>query len=193
MSDVMDWVRYKGPLGTFSFDPEQFVVVKRRDGAGREVETLRYIGFERDGRLIQIPDGIVDMSYMFEHKSLMYPPAIPKSVKRAMCAFAGCISLAVAPVLPDGMENISMMLMGCRALTIGMHLPGSVTDAAFLYENCLNLSQPGTLSEGLLNATGMYRGCRALLSKPEIPDSVIETEGMFVGCEAVNNGMTKMF
>ncbi len=84
---------YDGPAGQFNYDDTQFTV-------SSENGLLRYIGSETRGENINIPQGIKNISGMFENSILVTPPVIPNGVENMVRTFAGCRQLQHYPNMP---------------------------------------------------------------------------------------------
>lgn len=99
-------VHYDGPLGIFDYDNKEFMVINGDDsyslygGHLPSGEYLIYIGTEIDGSKIVIPDGVLDVSYMFCEEELTpnrgkmeIPPRIPDSVIKVPCNWIDVYSI----------------------------------------------------------------------------------------------------
>ena len=84
---------YNGPAGQFNYDDTQFTV-------STENGLLKYIGSETRGENINIPQGIKDISGMFENSIITTPPLIPNGVEKMVRTFAGCRQLQHYPNIP---------------------------------------------------------------------------------------------
>lgn len=191
-------VQYEGRLGTFAYSTADFEISMRYTETG-SFEILSYRGRETDGSKIQVPEGLVNGSYLFEGKSLVTPPRLPKSLKNASYMFKNCVSLQRGAVLPDGVEKCGFMYQGCRSLVSCPDLPNTVVDAPYMFDGCSYLERSPRLSKRMRNIAGIYRGCRRLQEEPEIPPYVLRDQYMFRDClflnrvgadhPAVGNGM----
>lgn len=174
---------YEGRLGTFTYNPEEFSL-RYKYAENGVFEYLWYKGHETDGSRIQIPNGIIDMSYMFEHnRYLMTPPAIPPTVKVAEYAFHDCLMLRQGASLPYGIERIGFMYQDCRAMLAGSTMPDTVVSAQYMYDGCISLYNPGDVSKRLENGSGLYRNCKNMRVQPEIPETIYRKDFMFLGCD----------
>lgn len=183
---VRKMVDYKGPLGVFSYYPDDFEVRKKYTPYGA-LQILQYKGREVDGRKIHIPEGIRDCSYMFEGKSLVSPPVIPSGVKRTNFMFLNCSSLQTGAILPYGVESSFSMYSGCLALTYAPMMPATLKNASYMFDGCRSLRKPPLLNEGLENVCGMFRNCFQLESLAEVPSSVIQYGHMYRGCRKLKD------
>lgn len=178
-------VCYEGYLGKFIYNTAEFELSKRYTETG-VFDILMYRGNAREGQDVQIPDGIENISYMFENKSLLTPPLIPASVKVADYAFKGCVSLMRGAALPYGLESCGFLYKDCRSMMCGSNMPDTVVSAPYMYDGCISLYEPGTLSKNLKYASGLYRNCKNLRVVPTLPDTVERADYMLKGCDYLN-------
>lgn len=94
-------VQYKGPLGEFSYDPNQFTITKVDN-----IDTLKYIGKETDGDKIDIPKGVKSLAHTFEGTGIETPPKIPGTVHTIDYMCADCKNLMSAPFIPSSVYGI---------------------------------------------------------------------------------------
>lgn len=186
-------VAYEGHLGKFTYNTGEFELCKRYAETGT-FDVLMYRGNAREGSEIQIPEGIVNISYMFENKSLRTPPSIPATVKVADYAFKDCMSLIQGAALPYGLESCGFLYKNCRSMMCGSNMPDTVVSAPYMYDGCTSLYEPGTLSQNLRYASGLYRDCKNLRVMPELPPSVERADYMLKGCDYLNkNAHDRMY
>ena len=123
--------QYKGLLVKFDYDDTEFVF-------GEDTGVLFYIGDEKDGSKIHIPEGTVDCSRMFWGRGslLKTAPVIPESVKICDRMFSGCTFLKQPPVLPNGIEHCFNMFRGCKSLERAPIIPDTVTDCREMFDGC---------------------------------------------------------
>lgn len=178
-------VAYEGRLGKFTYNTAEFELCKRYTETG-VFEVLIYRGNALNGEDIKIPDGIVNISYMFENKSLRTPPAIPFSVKVADYAFKDCMSLIRGAALPYGLESCGFLYKNCRSMMSGSNMPDTVVSAPYMYDGCISLYEPGVLSKSLRFASGLYRNCKNLRVMPSLPDSIERADYIIKGCDYLN-------
>lgn len=178
-------VDYEGRLGKFTYNTGEFELRHRYTETG-VFEILTYRGNELYGENIHIPDGIVNISYMFENKSIKTAPMIPATVKIADYAFKDCVSLQQGASLPDGLESCGFLYKNCRSMLSGSHMPNSVISAQYMYDGCISLYEPGSLSNQLRFASGLYRNCKNLRVMPTLPPTVERADYIVKGCDYLN-------
>lgn len=179
-------VEYDGRLGKFTYNTSDFELRYRYTETG-VFEVLIYRGEERDGTLIKIPDGIKDISYMFESVPLTLPPHIPNSVEIMDYTFKDCTYLVVGAGLPVNLKSCGFCYRNCRSLQCGSNMPDTVESAPYMYDGCVMMSNAGHVSIGLKYASGMFRNCKNLREMPDISPTVERRDYMFIGCNALNN------
>lgn len=175
---------YAGRLGEFDYDTKYWEIWHRPAGMGM-VDMLRYRGRTTDGSQVDIPYGVVDLSYTFEGSRLITPPSIPMTVRVMQYTFQNCKSLCRGVSLPDGVTRTGFMYQNCRNMVSGSDMPDSVTDASYMYDGCISLINPGRVSENLVNGAGMFRNCRSMSVIPELPDRIRRDSQVFRGCETI--------
>ena len=95
-------LQYNGPLGTFEYDPDEFVIDVWKDEGKNSVRPyLKYVGDITDGRRIHIPEGVIDLNHTFYGCDLSAPPKIPDGVKNLSYMLYGNHRLSNLPVIPD--------------------------------------------------------------------------------------------
>ncbi len=208
---------YEGKLGTFDYNDEEFELIDEQsfesDGIYGDDNTgpifLHYIGTEKDGSKIHVPEGLKNADFLFAAcdtlvtapelpegiescvqtfescGSLKKPSAIPKGVKNCGGMFWNCESLEEASVIPEGVEQCDLMFRGCEALETAPSVPKGVRNCSEMFRNCRNLRTVSELSDGIEDCFAMFAGCNHLKSAPEIPDTVKNCNYMFAGCEAL--------
>lgn len=177
---------YKGYLGDFWYDPELWTVLKKYTAVG-QFEILVYCGQELDGSKIQIPDGVVNTSYMFANKGLTSTPVIPLGVHTADYMFEGNQSLTVGAALPHGLKSAAFMYKDCHSLLAGSDMPDTLVRASHMYENCYSMQMPVKLSESLESMSCLYRNCRSLTDyNHELPKSVVRSNNWLHGCKKLD-------
>lgn len=187
-------MHYKGELGEFDYDPEQFRIQKMNaaqtdDFEGGSYEVLHYIGKETNGSKITIPEGIKDISEMFRGTNVVSMPKIPAGVEYANAAFMDCNKLEDSSEypLPDTLKQTAHMFANCKNLRNGVkELPSSVEDAPCMYLDCEKLLHPTKLNEGTKDASYMYTGCANMREKPNIPKSLVSADDMTYGCTTLD-------
>lgn len=150
-------------LGSFFYNPYDWKI----DENGLATEDgmracLVYIGKEKDGNKIYIPNGIKDCSAMFkDNKSILSAPKLPESVECCDNMFDGCDNLVDASNIDfhDKVKSASHMFSGCSNMVVG---PKSVV--------------------GVEKADSMFSWCEKLQNAPLISDSLTKDNGMFERC-----------
>ena len=160
---------------SFSYDDTQFQSM----GDGR----LKYIGAETDGANIQVPEGLVDGSEMFEQTGLTCGAKLPESLRIMNNMYRGCMDLKDPGVIPDGVTSMD----GAYAYT-GIketpQLPDTITHANFAFDHCNRLERCGNFPANLKEADCMFSGDTVLQELPsELPDTVTDMDGFACGCE----------
>ena len=177
-------VTYDGYLGKFVYNTANFELRNRYTEHGT-FEVLVYRGRETNGANIVIPEGIINISYMFENTSIMTPPAIPESVEIMDYTFKDCASLNVGAGLPVNLKSCAFCYKNCRSMLYGSDMPDTVTSASYMYDGCTSLYSMGHVSVNLQYASGMCRNCKNLRMMPDIPETVERQDFIFKGCEAL--------
>lgn len=105
---------YKGPLGKFKFDENYFRL---------ETGQLIYVGGFTGGAIMcEIPEGILDCSYMFAGNTrLLIAPCLPKSCICANYMFMDCTNLQTLPDINEALMesndfDYTTMFAGCEKL-----------------------------------------------------------------------------
>lgn len=178
-------VNYDGRLGKFSYDTADFEIRYKYTETGT-FDYLHYKGNVQQGDAIIIPDGIVDISYMFDGKPLLTPPAIPVTVVKADYTFKDCVSLCQGAALPINLVSCAFLYQNCRSLVVGSHMPDTVENAQYMYDGCVQLLNPGHISENLKYASGMFRGCKNMRELPVLPESIERGDNIFKNCTFLN-------
>ena len=177
--------QYEGALGKFEYNSSDFELAYLFNFTGRK-EYLKYRGREINGKNIHIPEGIKDISYMFQHCSLTTPPTIPFSVIIMNYTFKDCHSLKIGAVMPYGVTKANGLYQNCRELRSCPPLVPTLTHCAFMFDGCVRLQAPPVLSPNLEDMTCMFRNCRLMGQVPVIPESAMKTDGIFRGCDTLN-------
>lgn len=174
------FVHYKGALGEFNYNSEEFCVlyvepiepcffsnVYDEPGHGGALECLHYIGWEKDGSKVTIPNGIKNCRYMFAGSDLVTPPVIPDGVIDCTGMFAYSAALSATPVIPDSVEMCSEMFAYCMSLTAGASIPANAKYCCRMYENCLYLTSASIVPDDVCRCN-MFRGCERLPDYEEL-------------------------
>lgn len=179
-------VFYEGRLGKFTYNTANFELRYRYSETG-VFEILVYRGEEMDGSKIVIPDGIKDISYMFENALISLPPVIPESVEIMDYTFKDCHLLIAGAGLPVNLKRCGFLYKNCRSLQCGSNMPDTVVSAPYMYDGCTMLSNVGHISLGLKYASGMFRNCKNLRDMPDLPSTLERDDYMFRGCNSLAN------
>ena len=178
-------VQYEGRLGKFVYNTGEWEIRQKYTETG-SFDVLVYKGHVQNGDMIQIPDGVVNISYMFEGKPLITPPKIPSSVQVMDYTFKDCVSLQVGAALPYGLKRCGFLYQGCRSLIAGSDMPDTVESAPYMYDGCWSLMLPGHVSRGLRYASGMYRGCKNMREFPVFQDNIERNDNALKDCTFLN-------
>lgn len=165
---------YEGELGVFDYDETQFKVFI--DGS------IRYVGEETDGSKIVIPDGVIDLSDVFNDSNLVTPPRIPKSVVYCNNTFYACDCLIQAAELPEGVLDTSNMYNGCFNLQNAGSIPSTVTNCDKMFADC-NRLKGGAIFEPVPECSRwlMYYGCVSMEKAYDI-ECTKQTKEMYTSC-----------
>lgn len=140
-------------------------------------EYIKYVGAERNGSKINIPQNVTSCRRMFEGSSIKTPPVIPDGVRDCSYMFKDCEYLKHAPDIPDGVKTCASMFSGCESLEYAPEeIPSSVEDTRDMLRDCISLSIAPTIPDGVEFYSGMFFGCRALEEFPDIPYGMIADE-----------------
>ena len=183
-------MRYTGVLGDFEFDDREFQLCNIKDADGKETDThiLSYIGEEKNGKNIMIPNGIRDISYMFWNSDIESAPVIPDGVEIANSAFLDCHKLKEAKIdFPPSLWSGEFMFMNCENLKDGPRtIPGTVKYANYMLAECPSLQRTPKLGTGIEYMNGMFADCASLTEPPKIPGTVKESNYATVGCKGID-------
>ncbi len=175
---------YEGPLGSFTYDDEEFIVTQK---AGVDKDILRYNGWHCNGADIHIPDGVIDLSYTFEGVGLNTTPHIPGTVTCMDYTFKGCGAISIAASLPEGLLSCVGLYQNCRALLAGSHMPSTLKNASYMYDGCWAMYEAGYYSPVLDDITCIYRDCKNLAKMPSMMPTTCRGEDAFLGCVRLDN------
>lgn len=167
--------KYADNAVSFEYDDEQFE--SRNNGQ------LRYIGKETDGSQIQVPNGIVDGTAMFEDTDIQSAPDLPDSIKIMNNMYRGCANMKDPGRIPDGVTDIdgAYSYTGIRETP---YMPDSVESANFAFDHCRDLERCENFSSNMRNAVCMFAGDKSLKELPEeLPDSLVDMDGFACACE----------
>lgn len=181
-------VNYEGRLGKFSYDTADYEIRYKYSETGN-FDYLHYKGNLQQGEAIVIPAGIIDISYMFDGKSLLTPPVIPATVVKADYTFKDCVSLQCGAALPINLVSCAFLYQNCRSLISGSHMPDTVENAVHMYDGCIQLLNPGHISNNLKYASGMFQGCKNMRELPVLPMSIERGDNIFRNCNSLNRIM----
>ena len=192
-----DLVHYEGCLGTFDYNPNDFELCDFELGLRDESERpltitcLKYIGDEVDGKKIRIPDGITDISLMFDGcESLTSVPDIPSSVERSFATFRDCTGLTDISIMDFGgskLKDMQFMFSGCKNLVHSLaFLPPKVEQTDYMFFQCDSMVDSPRMCRSVKSADGMYAMCRSLDSVPDMPFGIRKQATDFVvGCDNI--------
>lgn len=190
-----DVARYSGPLGTFTFNKNEFELRKHPvpatvDAPAADTIILKYIGTETDGRKISIPKGCTDISLMFEGTDITSAPRLPLGVRYAVGAFKDCESLADArgnvPRLPPTVRDASYMFAGCTRLKHGPDVPGMVDAMDGMYYGCRSLSATPSVGGGVGTMDYAFADCPSLKQAPRVPKGAVSARDVTACCPGID-------
>lgn len=175
---------YDGSLGKFQYDESIWSVSESDDKS----DVLKYIGSEKDGSKISIPDGITDLSSAFENTGITSQPAIPDGVVKMDYTFYNCKDMTETSALPEGLESMNSCYAECKKIESTPYMPDSVKSAEFAFDGAENLrSITGYLPESLEKGTGMFSNCSKIESVPYLPDKLKHADSMFLNNESITD------
>lgn len=184
---------YKGPSGDCVYDPTQFqlqIVEKKDDqyGGAHQIEVLRYIGSETDGRKIHIPEGLTDTSFMFYGSNVKSVPKIPEGVESAFAMFSECHSLKDGRVsFPASLKETEFMFANSENMLHGPKvIPGTVKNADYMFTGCAAMQNTPIACNGVQSMNGTYALCASLKDTPVIPKSVRQAANATYGCSGMD-------
>lgn len=184
-------ISHEGPLGSFTYDPNEFELQKINVPASDEFEggsfmALRYVGTETNGSNIQIPNGIKDVSYMFMNRDITSMPHLPNSAEDAYGMCAGCKSLLTADAaLPKSLKRSQFMFMACDNLQQGPAFVSS-ENADYMFAGCRAMKNTPKLANGMEHADYMFYECDGLSQQPTVPKTMRSCENMTHGCGGID-------
>ena len=78
--------------------------------------------------------------------------------------FQDCTALTQAPIIPDGVTNMSNTFYGCTKLTAAPNIPSGVLTINACFRGCTSLEEPPTISSNpkLNNMGNAFYGCTKL-------------------------------
>ena len=189
------FIHYKGPLGEFDYDPNQFRLITIPDGLGEDfsmdglhMQVLHYEGEETDGSKIEIPRGCKDCTCMFAKTKISSTPVLPEGITSGLAMFAKCDFLETANSrIPSSMNETAYMYMDCKNLKIGPGvIPGNVLDAEGMFMNCSNMMSTPRIRDGVKNVSYIFANCERLRKKPDWPRSIEKDVGATSGCIGID-------
>lgn len=194
-------IHYEGTLGKFEFNPNEFelqCVHAPADAYGNPATTypiLKYIGDEVDGNRIKIPEGLTDMTCMFEgNANLQTMPEIPDTVEDGCCAFKDCTNLVAARPfsLTSKMKRASFMFSGCENMEHGPSmLPPRMKDATGMFVDCRSMTNTPVIVPGMECMDSTFANCESLTKKPVLPHTVKYADYATEGCTGIDNAEKK--
>lgn len=99
----------------------------------------------------------------------------------ASYAYYGCRKMKTAPIIPEGITDMSGAFSECRSLIEAPIIPQTVKDLSYAFEGCAELSKV-EIPLGVANMRGTFEGCTALETAPILPDSATILEKTFAYC-----------
>ena len=186
-------VAYDGVLGHFTFDDRQFVLAKLERpadeyGPANEQHILKYIGEETDGKKIEIPEGLRDLTMTFAGTNIESAPRIPQGVEYGNCAFMDCHNLKDAKIeLPSTMKNTACMFANCENLVNPpRRIPGSVQNADYMFFGDASMKRTPDVRNGVQSMNGMFVDCKNLKDAPSVPKSVRQSKDVTLNCTGID-------
>lgn len=184
---------YEGTLGSFDFDTTQFALARVKIpaseyGAEKDTVSLLYRGNETDGRKIKIPDGINDISNMFEGTAIESVPAIPEGVVHARAAFKDCAKLEEGgSKLPSTLRDMDFMYANCNGMKYGPNrIPKGCETANYAFVGCGGMVNTPAIKSGMKEMDGMFAGCKSLTKSPSVPRTVTSSRDTTYGCTGID-------
>lgn len=184
---------YTGYLGDFKYDPTQFQIQmveipETKYGPASQIECLRYIGKETDGRKIDIPDGVVNGNFMFAGTNIESTPELRPPLRSGFQMFANCDNLQKANAhLPATFEDGSFMFANCKNLQRGPRsIPGTCQDMSYMFSGCNSIKTTPAIGEGVRLMDGAFGHCKSLKNNPHIPKSAKSAVDTTFDCPAMD-------
>lgn len=169
------FIKYSGPLGTFSYDPDVFKVDLVYDNDHDELDNLyclRYVGKDTDLSHLKLPEGLVNARYMFDGSDVIIPPVLPEGITNGTCMFRGSM-IERAPALPSSLRNADFMFEATPIYKAPL-LPASLKSGIRMFADCPNLTRrASSKSSSVQNFFGMYDGCPHFQQKKESEDPFV--------------------
>lgn len=163
----------------FEYDDEQFQHV----GDGR----LKYIGTETDGSKIQVPEGLVDGTALFEDTKIKSGAQLPNSLRKMTNMYRGCIDMTDPGVIPDAVTDIDGAY-SYTGIKDAPYMPDSVETSNFAFDHCEDLERCQNFSKNMKHAVCMFSGDKSLKELPEeLPDALIDMDGFACACPSLVN------
>lgn len=179
---------YEGILGTFDYNTNEWAIAEKKvkgdDGRTTEVPVLRYIGDEKNGDKIEIPDGVKSLDYSFEgNTKLETVPRIPDSVTSAHAAFMGCDHLKRAcKSAKEGEKEGAFDLAGWTAGGAG---------AGAVAGTCVTPGIGTAIGAGIGGVGGAIKGTYEYVTGDgkggswKMPPNLADSSSMFEGCTSL--------
>lgn len=166
---------YEGNLGKFEYDDAVFAI--------SDEDTLKYIGSETNGKNINVPDGLVDGTGLFEETDIKTGANLPDSIRKMSRMYYGCANMTEAGVIPDGVTDIDSAYAYTK-IQETPQIPDSVKNADFAFDHCNDLERCVNFSDNLETANCMFSGDRHLTQLPEkLPESLRYMNGFASDCQ----------
>ncbi len=106
------------------------------------------------------------------------------------CCFYGCTNLVQAPVIPEGVTNLTGAFT-FTAITAAPELPNSVTTMSACFGRCASLAEAPAIPESVTNMSSCFKGCVSLTKAPAIPASITNLKECFALCEKITEVVLK--
>ena len=182
--------KYTGPIGHFQYDDAMYKI--------NEEGYLKYVGYEIDGHKINVPDGLVDGTGLFENVGLTSGANLPDSLKIMDRMYFGCSDMIEPGRVPEGVESINSGY-AYTAIQETPALPDSIKKANFAFDHCTDLEKCRNFPKELEEADCMFAGDVNLVELPEeLPERLKTMDGFACDCENLrippktNAGIEKM-
>lgn len=139
-------------------------------------------------RAPEIPSSVVDITCAFKGCSSMeVAPILHEGIVEMGWSFEYCESLKKAPEIPYGVVDMDGAFSGCVSMEEMTYIPDTVQLMGYTFLNCHSLVTVPNLPSGLTSLFQTFTSCHSIKSIPELPQSVSNLGWAFAGCRSLTS------
>lgn len=154
-----------------------------RNSVSNEFIPVEEQGFKALVYAPAIPDGAIDLSYMFEGcLNLKKAPQMPDSAENLQFMFYDCINLESIPNFSKSAINMGWTCYNCSKLETVPELGACVETMKYTFQDCTSLTNAPDFSNVLTTATGTY-GNTKITKLPALPEGCTEMDYICSNCK----------